>query len=170
MYESGPAQFIGNRISMSSDGSIITFAGSVTYPARVHKLIENQEWIQFGHDISLSSARYYILPILSASGRTLALASISTPNQIYQVMTHIYINDEVSQLWMQSLVSLPLVNSSAHSADKDVYPYLAALVDLLTIGFQSGNSIKAYCLVQSTNSMRPCYNKELTFNFTIKPD
>ena len=89
---------------MASVGSIVALGGSDDFPIRVYKLDENHEWLQFGCDISIPSARHYILPTISASGLTLALPSISASNQI---MTRMFVYDEVSELWIQSPMSLP---------------------------------------------------------------
>ena len=49
--------------------------------------------------------------------------------------------------------------------------FIDSSADLRTIDFQSGYSIITYHLIiQSTNSIRSCYDNEITFNFTIKPD
>ena len=89
---------------MASVGSIVALGGSDDFPIQVYKLDENHEWLQFDCNISIPSARHYILPNISASGLTLALPRIAASNQI---MIRMFVYDEVSELWIQSPMSLP---------------------------------------------------------------
>ena len=163
-----PSQAVGIGISLSSDGLVLAIGDSAELPIQIYKFNENHEWVQFGYDISLPSPGYFILPKLSASGRTLTLTAMSSS---YQKLTYIFVSDELSQLWIQSPMNLPLLKPPMHSAIQSILPYIAASADLWTIGFQSGYSIKAYRLiVQSTGSTITCSNNEILFNCTIKPD
>ncbi len=166
--EVGPGQHLGIGISLSADGSILALGGRDEYPIRVYKLNESDEWSQFGYDISIPSPNIYILPVLSASGLTLGLSSLSDDDQI---MSYIFLYDWVSQLWVQSPSRLPLVKGSSHSTAALYVPYLVASADLRTVGLQSDRSLKLYHLtVQSSDSTGLCNNNQITFNFTIKPD
>ena len=148
--------FFGFQLSLSSDGLTLAGAGKARDGVRVFSFSrETNDWEQKGQVITTDKGEYFDVA-LSSSGSILVVT--------YDNIIESFIYDELTRVWIKSLVPVPKTNYLGR------YPRISVSADALVIAAREEESIIFFRLIRESSSSSQCQKDENFFNFTIKPD
>lgn len=147
-------EMIGTSIDLSSDGTVLSIAGRINYPAKVYELNDiTNEWEQRGQDI-VANGGWDFDSSLSASGSVLIVAYLNSVD--------IFLYDEITNRWQLGTAVFP------DSDFKGMYPKVHSSADGITVVVTAEGRVEIFRLSVTNGSS--CEGDKIHFNLTITPD